>query len=186
MGLLPAMEFTIFGTPVAQSRSPALHNAAFALTGLPHHYGRHDTPTVDSTVRSIIHAQSFGGGSVTIPLKQEMVKEMDDISADVKIIGAMNTIVPTPRPHDKPGQGPWLVGHNTDWQGIAGSLRAVADKIHPLPYPGLNADNLPYFVPIASVAKGRTLIHDWMYENRAIYYTEMTKIGADNSDSESC
>lgn len=59
-----------------------------------------------------------------------------------------------------------------------GKLRALADKIHPLPYPGLNADNLPYFVPITSVAKGRTLIHDWMYENRAIYYTEMTKIGA--------
>jgi UDP-N-acetylglucosamine 1-carboxyvinyltransferase len=37
---------------------------------------------------------------------------------------------------------------------------------------------LPYFVPIAAVAKGRTLIHDWMYENRAIYYTELTKIGA--------
>ncbi len=59
-----------------------------------------------------------------------------------------------------------------------GKLRAPTDKIHSLPYPGLNADNLPYFVPIASVAKGRTLIHDWMYENRAIYYTEMTKIGA--------
>lgn len=58
-----------------------------------------------------------------------------------------------------------------------GKLRAVPDKIHSLPYPGLNADNLPYFVPIAAVAKGRTLIHDWMYENRAIYYTEMTKIG---------
>jgi UDP-N-acetylglucosamine 1-carboxyvinyltransferase len=59
-----------------------------------------------------------------------------------------------------------------------GSLRALTDKIHSLPYPGLNADNLPYFVPITAVAKGRTLIHDWMYENRAIYYTEMTKIGA--------
>lgn len=59
-----------------------------------------------------------------------------------------------------------------------GSLRALADKIHPLPYPGLNADNLPYFVPMTAVARGRTLIHDWMYENRAIYYTELTKIGA--------
>ncbi len=58
-----------------------------------------------------------------------------------------------------------------------GKLRASPEKIHPLPYPGLNADNLPYFVPIAGVAKGRTLIHDWMYENRAIYYTEMTKVG---------
>lgn len=59
-----------------------------------------------------------------------------------------------------------------------GKLKALSDKIHSLPFPGLNADNLPYFVPIASVTKGRTLIHDWMYENRAIYYTEMTKIGA--------
>ncbi|HSX42654.1 MAG TPA: UDP-N-acetylglucosamine 1-carboxyvinyltransferase [Candidatus Saccharimonadales bacterium] len=60
-----------------------------------------------------------------------------------------------------------------------GSLRALIDKIHPNLYPGLNPDNLPYFVLIACVAKGRTLIHDWMYENRAIYYTELTKIGAE-------
>jgi UDP-N-acetylglucosamine 1-carboxyvinyltransferase len=59
-----------------------------------------------------------------------------------------------------------------------GTLRSLAEKIHSLPYPGINADNLPYFVPIASVVRGRTLIHDWMYENRAIYYTEMTKVGA--------
>ncbi|MDB5168953.1 MAG: UDP-N-acetylglucosamine 1-carboxyvinyltransferase [Candidatus Saccharibacteria bacterium] len=59
-----------------------------------------------------------------------------------------------------------------------GELRAPTDKLHSLPFPGLNADNLPYFVPIAAVAKGRTLIHDWMYENRAIYYTELTKIGS--------
>ncbi len=59
-----------------------------------------------------------------------------------------------------------------------GSLISLEDKIHANIYPGLNQDNLPYFVPICAVAKGRTLIHDWTYENRAIYYTEMTKIGA--------
>ncbi len=58
-----------------------------------------------------------------------------------------------------------------------GKLHALDDKIHPNLYPGLNPDNIPYFVPIAAVAKGRTLIHDWMYENRAIYFTEMSKIG---------
>jgi UDP-N-acetylglucosamine 1-carboxyvinyltransferase len=58
-----------------------------------------------------------------------------------------------------------------------GSLRALSEKIYSRPFPGLNADNLPYFVPIAAVISGRTLIHDWMYENRAIYYTEMTKVG---------
>ncbi len=58
-------------------------------------------------------------------------------------------------------------------------LKALEEKIHPLPYPGLNIDNLPFFVPIATQAKGTTLIHDWVYENRAIYYLEMTKLGAE-------
>lgn len=58
-----------------------------------------------------------------------------------------------------------------------GKLVALDDKIHSNPYPGLNADHLPYFVPICSQAKGRTLIHDWMFDNRAIYYTEMAKVG---------
>ncbi len=57
------------------------------------------------------------------------------------------------------------------------TLRALKDKIAPRPYPGINMDNLPFFVLIASKAKGRTLIHDWPYENRAIYYTELNKIG---------
>ncbi|MCA9328461.1 UDP-N-acetylglucosamine 1-carboxyvinyltransferase, partial [Candidatus Saccharibacteria bacterium] len=59
-----------------------------------------------------------------------------------------------------------------------GALKAASGKVYSRPYPGLNMDNLPYFVPIAAVAKGRTLIHDWSFENRAIYYTELTKIGA--------
>ena len=58
-----------------------------------------------------------------------------------------------------------------------GGLKAPAEKIHPNVFPGLNIDHLPYFVPIAAVAKGRTLIHDWIYEDRALMYTEMKKIG---------
>jgi UDP-N-acetylglucosamine 1-carboxyvinyltransferase len=57
-------------------------------------------------------------------------------------------------------------------------LEALEDKIHALPHPGINMDNLPYFVPIAATAHGRTLIHDWSYENRAIYYTELIKLNA--------
>ncbi len=57
-------------------------------------------------------------------------------------------------------------------------LTAPLDKIHSLPYPGINTDNLPFFVPIATLAKGTTLIHDWMWENRAIYFTELNRLGA--------
>ena len=58
-------------------------------------------------------------------------------------------------------------------------LHALPDKIQARPYPGINMDNLPFFVPIAAKAKGETLIHDWVYENRAIYYMDMAKLGVD-------
>ena len=60
-------------------------------------------------------------------------------------------------------------------------LVAVPEKIHPRPYPGLNIDNLPFFAVIATQAKGTTLIHDWVYEKRAIYYTELDRLGANTS-----
>jgi UDP-N-acetylglucosamine 1-carboxyvinyltransferase len=57
-------------------------------------------------------------------------------------------------------------------------LHSPIDKIHPMPFPGLNIDNLPFFAVIAAAAEGQTLLHDWVYENRAIYLTELTKLGA--------
>ncbi|MFZ2560240.1 MAG: UDP-N-acetylglucosamine 1-carboxyvinyltransferase [Candidatus Nanoperiomorbaceae bacterium] len=56
-------------------------------------------------------------------------------------------------------------------------LIAPKDKI--AGFPGaLNMDNLPFFGLIAAVAHGRTLIHDWSYDNRAIYLTELAKLNA--------
>lgn len=55
-------------------------------------------------------------------------------------------------------------------------LVAPVDKIHPMPFPGLNIDNLPFFSVIAAVAEGRTLIHDWVFESRAVYTTELANL----------
>ncbi len=57
-------------------------------------------------------------------------------------------------------------------------LHAPKDKLHSMPFPGVNMDNLPFLGLIATAAKGRTLVHDWSYENRAIYFTELTKLNA--------
>ncbi len=66
-----------------------------------------------------------------------------------------------------------------DLKTFSSKLVALEEKIHPLPSSaGINIDNLPFFVPVAIVAKGETLIHDWVYENRAIYFTELNKLGA--------
>jgi UDP-N-acetylglucosamine 1-carboxyvinyltransferase len=56
-------------------------------------------------------------------------------------------------------------------------LHAPIDKIHPMPFPGLNIDNLPFFAVIAMCAKGQTLIHDWVYENRTIHLARLQDLG---------
>lgn len=61
---------------------------------------------------------------------------------------------------------------------LPSKLTALHDKIAAQPYPGINTDNLPFFAPVATQAKGTTLIHDWMWENRAIYFTELNRLGA--------
>lgn len=58
-------------------------------------------------------------------------------------------------------------------------LKAPEDKIAALTHPGINMDNLPFFAPIVARAKGTTLIHDWSYEDRAVYLTELRKLGVD-------
>lgn len=57
-------------------------------------------------------------------------------------------------------------------------IDALEEKIYGRPYPGLNIDNLPFFVVIATAARGQTLIHDWAYDGRALHYMELEKLGA--------
>ncbi len=68
--------------------------------------------------------------------------------------------------------------HIVDIEITPSKLVALPDKVECRPFPGLNIDNLPLFVAILAKAQGRTLIHDWPYENRAVSYLELQKIGA--------
>lgn len=65
-----------------------------------------------------------------------------------------------------------------DLKILKSALRAPTDKIAPMPFPGLNIDNLPFFSVIAATAEGRTLIHDWVFENRAVYTTYLESLNA--------
>ncbi|RCG25559.1 UDP-N-acetylglucosamine 1-carboxyvinyltransferase [Streptomyces diacarni] len=65
----------------------------------------------------------------------------------------------------------------TDLTVRPSKLEAPIDKIHPMPFPGLNIDNVPFFAAIAASAQGQTLIHDWVYDNRAIYLTDLNRLG---------
>ncbi|AAW41820.1 hypothetical protein CNBB3730 [Cryptococcus deneoformans B-3501A] len=108
-GSLPAKKFVLFGSPIAHSVSPLLHNAGFATLGLPHTYRLHESEKVDQGVLEVIRSPDFGGASVTIPLKLDIIPHLDSVSEDAKIIGAVNTVIP---------RGGKLHGENTDWQAI--------------------------------------------------------------------
>ncbi|KAG0343701.1 3-dehydroquinate dehydratase (3-dehydroquinase) [Podila humilis] len=115
LGLLPAKQFYLFGTPIQQSLSPLMHNTSFSSLGLPYHYGLHETEAVDESVVALMRAKNFGGASVTIPHKLDIMSKLDEITDEAKAIGAVNTVVPIEQGEGKESV---LVGDNTDWLGI--------------------------------------------------------------------
>ncbi|KAJ2663327.1 3-dehydroquinate dehydratase (3-dehydroquinase) [Coemansia sp. RSA 1200] len=118
-GLLPSKRFFLFGTPIQQSPSPAMHNAGFTALGLPHVYGLMETQTADE-LRGILTAADFGGASVTIPHKQSVIPLLGSLTPAAQRIGAVNTIIPTTQGGS---DRVVLVGDNTDYLGIVGCLQ---------------------------------------------------------------
>lgn len=114
VGLLPAKQFYLFGSPIRQSLSPLMHNTSFQSLGLPYTYGLHETETVDESVVAKMRSKDFGGASVTIPHKLDIMSKLDEITEEAKAIGAVNTVVPI----EQEGKAAILVGDNTDWLGI--------------------------------------------------------------------
>ncbi|KAL1664916.1 EPSP synthase-domain-containing protein [Schizophyllum commune] len=121
LGALPARKFYLFGTPIAHSMSPTLHNTGFAALGLPHTYSLLETQTVGDEIKAVISAPDFGGASVTIPFKLDVIPLLDELTDAAKVIGAVNTIIPVQRDGKR-----ILRGDNTDCLGIQA---AVASRL---------------------------------------------------------
>eukprot|EP01134_Creolimax_fragrantissima_P004938 CFRG4938T1 len=117
IGMLPAREYYLLGSPISQSLSPLIHNTGFDLLSLPHKYMLNESDDIAVAVK-VFTNPSFGGCSVTIPHKQNVMQHLSEITTAAKTIGAVNTVV-------KKNDGS-LLGDNTDWLGIKQSLLACA------------------------------------------------------------
>eukprot|EP00760_Papus_ankaliazontas_P008764 PhM_4_TR13923/c0_g1_i1/m.70915/K13830/ARO1; pentafunctional AROM polypeptide len=115
LGLILPKDYFVLGHPVTASLSPLIHNTSFSVLGLPHRYDRYDTPTLDGDVMARLRSPNFGGASVTIPYKVDMMQLVDMCSEDVEAIGALNTIVPM---GCLDSDEIVLFGENTDWRAI--------------------------------------------------------------------
>jgi shikimate dehydrogenase len=107
----------LIGRPVAHSLSPAMHNAAFAKLGLPHRYEVKETAddklgeTLDRMRRDDVL-----GANVTIPHKEAVLRLVDEVSDEARLIGAVNTVI------RREGR---LVGDNTDRFGFHRGLESA-------------------------------------------------------------
>ena len=87
----------VIGDPVAHSKSPAMHNAAFAYFGLPAQYERWHTPLAELPDRiNSLRAPHMYGANVTLPHKLAILPLLDEIDDIASQIGAANTIIRLP------------------------------------------------------------------------------------------
>lgn len=109
--------FGVLGDPVAHSRSPAMHAAAFASLGLPHHYlAFHVAPAGLGAAIAGARALGFGGLNLTLPHKQSALAHVDRLTDVARRIGAVNTVIFT---------GDEVVGDNTDGAGFVAAAREL-------------------------------------------------------------
>jgi shikimate dehydrogenase len=121
---MKARRFGVIGDPVAHSRSPALHAAAYRALGLPHRYEavRVTADELPSVVAQLRRGD-FDGLNVTVPHKERILRLVDAPDPSVLAVGAANTLV---RRDD--GR---IAAHNTDAPALAAELRRIAGTTLP-------------------------------------------------------
>ena len=109
----------VIGDPARHSRSPAIHNAAFAATGIDWVFTAFEVPAGGGgAALEAMRALRLAGLSVTMPLKAEVAEAADERDEEVAVLGAANCIVPV-----DDGR---LRAANTDAAGFMSGLRADA------------------------------------------------------------
>ena len=105
--------------PASHTRSPAMHNAAFAALGLDAVYLPFDVPA-EHLGRAIDGARALGLRqlAVSIPHKVAVMDHLDEVEETARRIGAVNTVTRI---------GRRLVGANTDWLGAMRALEREVD-----------------------------------------------------------
>jgi shikimate dehydrogenase len=118
--LAPDTRLAVLGTPIAHSKSPLLHAAAYEVLGLQWVYERHevDEGSLASFVKS--RGSSWRGLSLTMPLKQTIQPHLDRIDRIGELTGAVNTVL-----FEWGGDTVHRSGFNTDVPGIVRALRAA-------------------------------------------------------------
>ncbi|MGB9381407.1 shikimate dehydrogenase [Candidatus Binatus sp.] len=111
----------IFGDPIEHSKSPAMHNAAYAALGMSRTYAafRVTAGNLAPALRAI-PALGIIGVNLTVPHKQAAARLIKDLSGEARMLGAVNCVV------NRRGV---LRGDNTDARGLERDLRDLGCEL---------------------------------------------------------
>ncbi|PMP76635.1 MAG: shikimate dehydrogenase [Sulfurihydrogenibium sp.] len=113
--------YGIFGYPVKHSKSPTFQTAAFQHLGINAVYVPFEVnPESISQAVESLRVLKISGVNVTIPHKESVVPYVNELSDEVKVIKAANTI--------KNVDG-YLIAYNTDWYGFVEGLKELEPTI---------------------------------------------------------
>lgn len=114
----------VIGDPIAQSKSPAIHNFWLGRLGLDAEYRatRVATDGIADYFASRRTDPTWRGCNVTMPLKLTVAPLIDRLEIGAEMVGAVNTVFP--------GRGGRLLGGNTDLPGFLEPLRDNLAKKH--------------------------------------------------------
>ena len=112
--------FGIIGNPVKHSLSPVLHNYWFNKYGINASYSIIEAEDKDlKEIIKKIRNQELAGINVTLPFKQKIINQTDQIINDAEITGSVNTIL---LDKDK------IIGENTDVFGLQAAYLKEIDN----------------------------------------------------------
>jgi shikimate dehydrogenase len=105
----------VLGAPIAHSKSPGLHRAAYRQLGLDWEYSAIELRGNELAEFVGGLDESWRGLSLTMPLKQDVLPLLDDVDEVARLTGAANTVL---------FDGGTRRGFNTD---VGGIVRALAE-----------------------------------------------------------
>jgi shikimate dehydrogenase len=86
--------FCVVGDPIAHSKSPVMHSAAYRFLGLPHRYEAvRATPEELPRLVRELRDGVWSGINVTVPHKRRVLDLVDDVDPTARRVGAANTLV---------------------------------------------------------------------------------------------
>lgn len=114
----PHAHLAVLGSPIAHSKSPAIHAAAYEVLGLDWRYGREELQAAELEAFLAGLGPEWRGFSLTMPLKEEAHRLAIALDPVAERSGVVNTLLRVVGP----GSTPAWAGFNTDVAGLAAAV----------------------------------------------------------------